>query len=381
MQKLYIEQQEDLNLLSQQLARANVITIDTEFVRTRTFYPKLGLLQVCDGDVIALIDPTTIEDLSPFWQLLEDPKLEKVIHACSEDLEVFLTHGNCRPQNLIDSQIMMSFLGHGLSIGYAGMVQHYLAIELDKSDSRTDWLKRPLTESQIAYAQADVDYLYQLYPRLKQELIDSSWYQAAQLDTQLMIERKFATIDPDSLYQQIKMSWRLNSRQLNLLKYLAKWRFEQAQLRDLPLGFIAKDHTLIGLARVNPKSVGAMASIEGVELSDIRHKGKALLSVLKKANQTDEKDFPPRILRLDETPGYKQVFKKVKSYIKKVADQHHQAIENFASKKQINQFLSWHYKIEQHLDVDKDIDILRDWRKPLFGEQLLAHAKDNFTSL
>ena len=381
VQKQYITEQEKLVELCEQLKNSPVLMIDTEFVRTRTLYPKLGLLQVCNGDCLALIDPLAVNDLSPFWALIADESLEKVIHACSEDLEVFLTQANCRPKNLIDSQIMMSFLGHGLSIGYAAMVEHFLGITLDKSDSRTDWLKRPLSSSQINYAQADVEFLYQLYPELKTQLQATPWFEAAKQDTELMIERKFSKVDTSQLYRTIKMSWRLSAKQLNLLQHLALWRLEQAQKRDMPIGFIAKDHTLIGLAKVNPSNVGVMANIEGVDVLDIRHKGKAMLNVLNKANSVAESEYPEKIMRLDEYPAYKQTFKKVKNFIADIAKANEQAVENLASKKQINQFLTWHYQLLPDLTSQEQVDILRDWRMSLFGEQLLALANDNFSRL
>ena len=160
LERIYVETSEQLHQVCQRYTQAPVLAIDTEFVRTRTLYPKLGLIQINDGKTLALIDPVALPDLSPFWQLLESPSIQKVLHACSEDLEVFLTAGNCRPVNLIDSQIIMSFLGHGLSMGYAAMIAHYTNIELDKSESRTDWMKRPLTTKQLNYAAADVEHLY-----------------------------------------------------------------------------------------------------------------------------------------------------------------------------------------------------------------------------
>jgi ribonuclease D len=381
LENQYIEDDESLILLCEQLSKASILTIDTEFVRTRTLYPRLGLLQVCDGDVVALIDPIFIKDLSPFWSLLTDSNIEKVLHACSEDLEVFLTQANCRPVNLIDSQIMMSFLGHGLSLGYAAMVKHYLDIELDKSDSRTDWTKRPLTKSQIEYAGADVEYLYIIFPMLKNELMKTPWFEAAQQDTALMIERKFTPIDDSQLYLNVKMSWRLNVKQLNSLKFLTQWRYQQARKRDLPISFVAKDQTIIGVAQTLPKNVGVMAAIEGVDVLDVRHKGKAMLAVLKQAEQVDEEQYPSKIKRLDEHPGYKQTFKKVKTFIANIAKENNQQIENFASKKQINQFLTWHYQLNlQTVDAGK-IDVLRDWRLSIFGEQLLAQAKSNFSQI
>ena len=378
IQRQYVQDYSTLVELCKALEKSNMLAIDTEFVRTRTLYPKLGLLQVSDGEVIALIDPVTIDDLSPFWALMTNADICKVLHACSEDLEVFLTAANCKPVNLIDSQIMMAFLGHGLSLGYAAMVQHFTGVELDKSESRTDWIKRPLTERQKTYAEADVEYLHQIYPKIHQLVVDAGWLEAAQQETQLMIDRKFSPIDENLMYLNIKMNWKLNAKQLNALKYLAAWRYQQAQKRDMPLGFIAKDHTLIGVAQRNPISVGAMLSIEGVELLDIKHKGKAMLQVLNQANQVPESEYPQPIIRLDEYPAYKQIFKQVKTFVATAAKNADLLPENLASKKQINQFLSYHFKIN-NADKDKGvIDILYGWRLDLFGEKLQAYANNGF---
>jgi ribonuclease D len=377
LNKTYIEDHASLVELCQKLAQADVLAIDTEFVRTRTLYPKLGLIQVNDGENLALIDPVAISDLSPFWQLLTDENICKVLHACSEDLEVFLTAANCRPVNLIDSQIMMSFLGHGLSMGYAAMVNHYLDIEVDKSESRTDWMKRPLTAKQLDYAQADVDYLFQLYPRIRDELAQKGWLDAAKEESELLIERKFTAIDESKLYRNIKLSWKLSSKQLYLLQHLASWRFQQARKRDMPIGFIAKDHTLFALAVHNPDNVGSMSNLEGVEMLDVRHKGKAMLSVLQRAEQEDNGAYPEKIVRLDEHPGYKQIFKKVKTFITKHAENADLLPENLASKKQINQFLSCHFNLNSGAD-NQTIDLLNGWRKALFGEKLSLFAKNNF---
>jgi ribonuclease D len=378
LNKTYVEDHASLVVLCQKLAQADFLAIDTEFVRTRTLYPKLGLIQVNDGENLALIDPVAIDDLSPFWQLLTDEKICKVLHACSEDLEVFLTAANCRPVNLIDSQIMMSFLGHGLSMGYAAMVNHYLDIEVDKSESRTDWMKRPLSAKQLDYAQADVEYLFQLYPRIRDELEQKGWLDAAQEESDLLIEKKFTPIDESKLYRNIKLSWKLSAKQLYILQHLASWRFQQAKSRDMPIGFIAKDHTLFALAVHNPDNVAVMANLEGVEMLDVRHKGKTMLMVLKKAEQEDCGQYPEKIFRLDEYPGYKQIFKKVKNFVAEQALNAELTPENLASKKQINQFLSWHFKLHNAPEYSESIDILSGWRKTLFGEQLNLFAKNDF---
>ncbi|WP_448211199.1 ribonuclease D [Colwellia sp. MEBiC06753] len=378
MQRHYIHDQATLNSLCQALAQSAVLAIDTEFVRTRTLYPKLGLLQVSNGEHLALIDPLTIEDLSPFWQLVADKNIVKVLHACSEDLEVFLTAGQCRPKNLIDSQIMMMFLGHGLSLGYAATVKHYLDIDLDKSESRTDWTKRPLTEKQLTYAEADVEYLYQLYPRLLADIEAKGWLSACQQETEMMVAKKFTPIDEDSLYQNIKMAWKLSPKQLNNLKYLATWRYQKAKTKDQPLSFIVKDHSLLLIAQHQPKSVGAMAGIEGVETLDVRYQGKAMLQVLKQAESEPAENYPAKLRRLDEYPGYKQTFKKVKQLVASIAEQHGLSQENLASKKQLNQFLSYFYKLNGVDQQLASVDVLQNWRLPLVGEPLMEFAEKGF---
>lgn len=388
MQYQLIEDEISLQKLCQQYNQAKVLAIDTEFVRTRTLYPKLGLLQIFDGQTLALIDPVAINDLSPFWQLLINENIVKVLHACSEDLEVFLTSANCKPVNLIDSQIMMSFLGHGLSMGYAAMVTHFTGVELDKSESRTDWTKRPLTQKQLDYASADVDFLFQLYPKLLTEIDEVGRLDYAKQETQLLIERKFTPIDEDNLYRQMKMAYRLNSKQLNTLQHLARWRYQQAKKRDLPIGFVAKDHTLMAVAQHNPQTIDVMHKLQGAELLDIRHKGKEMLSIVKLALQTNEHDYPQKISRLDEYPGYKQIFKTVKAFIVSVAEKNSLAIENLASKKQINQFLTWHFNINDVRNVATEpsyntaipaVDFLTGWRNELFGESLQAFADNDFS--
>ena len=378
LNRIYIEDSEQLHLVCQRYAQANVLAIDTEFVRTRTLYPKLGLIQINDGKTLALIDPVAVPDLTPFWQLLEDAKIQKVLHACSEDLEVFLTAGNCRPVNLIDSQIIMAFLGHGISMGYAAMISHYTDIEVDKSESRTDWMKRPLTQNQLTYAAADVEHLFNILPLLFADIEKAGWLAAAQEESDVMVERKFSDIDESQLYLNLKMAWRLNPTQLYRLQQLTIWRYQQAKIKDRPIGFIAKDHTLLALAQVNPSNVGAMSGIEGVEALDIRHKGNAMLTVLKRAAEAENIQLPPQIVRLDECPGYKQNFKKVKNHINELSTETNLLTENLASKKQINQFLSWYFKINGAEHQPQMVDIMRGWRKPLFGEKLLAFVENDF---
>lgn len=379
MQFTYIEDQQALQAYCQQVANSPLLAVDTEFVRTRTLYPNLGLIQAYNGQQLALIDPVAIDDLEPFWQLLKDPSLLKIIHSCSEDLEVFLHSGNCKPVNMIDSQVIMAFLGHGLSVGYAAMIKHYLDVDVDKSESRTDWMKRPLSDSQLHYAAADVLYLHQISNQLLSDISELGFLEEAKLETAQQIDKKFTAIDVDNLYLDNKQAWKLNPKQLLSFQHLLAWRYEQAVARNLPLSFVAKDHSLMILAQRNPSNVGAMATYEGIDILDVRHKGKAMLHVLKKANQQPEEQHPKVLTRLDAYPGYKQVFKQFKQKLGVLAKEQNIDAHVVAGKKQINQFLQWFWHLNEQ-QRDK-VELLNGWREVRFASKLIEFAQNGFQDL
>ncbi len=165
-----ISQVGDLQRVCLAARDADVVMLDTEFVRTRTFFPQLGLIQMFDGENLSLIDPTVLDEMTPFVELLQDTSVLKVLHACGEDLEVFQNAFGCTPFPMVDTQIMAAFLGYGLSTGFAALVQDQLQVELDKSESRTDWLARPLSDKQLEYAAADVFYLLPMYEKLVEQV-------------------------------------------------------------------------------------------------------------------------------------------------------------------------------------------------------------------
>ncbi|RIC42311.1 ribonuclease D, partial [Escherichia coli] len=197
------------------------IALDTEFVRTRTYYPQLGLIQLFDGEHLALIDPLGITDWSPLKAILRDPSITKFLHAGSEDLEVFLNVFGELPQPLIDTQILAAFCGRPMSWGFASMVEEYSGVTLDKSESRTDWLARPLTERQCEYAAADVWYLLPITAKLMVETEASGWLPAALDECRLMQMRRQEVVAPEDAWRDITNAWQLRTRQLACLQLLA----------------------------------------------------------------------------------------------------------------------------------------------------------------
>lgn len=207
--------------------RHPALALDTEFVRTRTYYPQLGLIQLYDGEQVSLIDPLTITEWAPFKALLQDVNVTKFLHAGSEDLEVFLNAFGMMPEPFIDTQILASFSGHALSCGFAALVESFTGIALDKSESRTDWLARPLTERQCDYAAADVWYLLPIATQLVEKTRESGWLEAALDECRLMMARRSEQADPEEVWRDIGNAWQLRTRQLACLKLLAAWRLKK----------------------------------------------------------------------------------------------------------------------------------------------------------
>ncbi|PSW07458.1 ribonuclease D [Photobacterium lipolyticum] len=351
-------------------ARAHsVVMLDTEFVRTRTLYPKLGLIQLFDGVNLALIDPLEIDDMTSFWDLLQDKSVTKVLHACGEDLEVFQYHAGCLPEPMLDTQLMAAFLGHGISTGFGTLVNEYLGVELDKGEARTNWLARPLTEKQLDYAAADVFYLLPLYEKLIEQVKAKGWMKALEQECSSLMLKRVQPVDPDQAYLKVKNAWQLSPKQLAVLQQVAKWRVLEARKRDIALNFIVKELNIWKLARYNITSKAVMAK-EGFDSMEIQRHAGRLLKIVHDAENIPPEQYPEKIVRLVDLPGYKQIVKQIKDEVTRVEAETGLAPEFLASKKQVNQLVSWAWKHQK--SADKLPDMLKTWRKPLFEERVLS---------
>nr|WP_282437131.1 ribonuclease D [Vibrio amylolyticus] len=362
-----ITEQSDLERVCHQAQQTDVVMLDTEFVRIRTFYPLLGLIQLFDGENLSLIDPTVFDDMSPFVALLKDTSVLKVLHACGEDLEVFQNAFGCTPFPMVDTQIMAAFLGHGLSTGFASLVSEYIEVELDKSESRTDWMARPLSVKQLEYAAADVFYLMPLYEKLLEKVNEAGWWDAAQQESDLLVSKRIKDIDANNVYRDIKGAWQLKPKQLAILKPLATWRYKEAMKRDLALNFVFKEADLLLVARDAIKSSQQMEQ-EGIDSRAVRRHASRIIAMVKSAQQTPEDQYPEQIERLMDNPGYKQLFKHLKDEVKKASTKSGLATEFLASKKQLNQLLTWVWKKDRNPSVLPDV--MQGWRLELMGENL-----------
>ena len=348
----------------------SAVALDTEFVRTRTLYPQLGLVQLYAGDEVALIDPTTIQDFSPFIALLADDHVTKVLHACGEDLEVFQHTFQQLPQPMCDTQVMANFLGFANSPGFATLVQHYFQIEIDKGASRTDWLARPLSDTQLRYAAADVWYLLPLYQQMQAQLAQTEWQSAVKNECEFLLnKRAHSGKDPDTAYFAIPNAWKLNSLELMRLKILAKWRMQEAMKRDLALNFVVRSENLWAVAKYTPKSTSALLEL-GLSTSEVRIHGKKLLQLLEQVKRIVPKDYPPMIPRLTDDPRYKTALKALQQKLKEITPENLPQ-ELIASRRSLENLMKWHWLNATKEDLP---ELLQGWRQP-FGDALLNVLK------
>lgn len=356
-----------------QLARQkSAVALDTEFVRVSTYFPKLGLIQLYDGDRVSLIDPLTITDFSPFVALLADSNVLKILHACGEDLVVFLQEFEQLPQPMIDTQIMARFLGLGNSVGLAKLALQYLNIEVDKGATRTNWIKRPLSDTQLHYAAGDVWYLLPLYEHLQKELSQSPWQNSVQSDCELALAKtkKLQTRDTEKAYLDIPNAWKLNPLELARLKILAQWRQEVAIERDLALSYVVKSENLWKVAKYNPRNTSEMLEM-GLTNNEVRVRGKKILQLLAQARRVSPYDYPKRIERIVDDSRYKKAIRLLQEKAYELTPQG-LTLEILASKRSLEDLIKWVWL--QKESQEKLPDLLIGWRREI-GLQLLDLLK------
>ena len=371
MQYQLIQTQVQLNTFVEQIQNKPILAIDTEFMRRRTLYPEVALIQVFDGEHLALIDPLAELSLFDFWQVLKDPAVLKVLHSPSEDIEVFQKYAGFVPAPLLDTQFALQLLGEGNCMGFALMVKTLLGIEIDKSESRTNWLQRPLTTKQLDHAAADTFHLLPCFELIIDRINNADLFEIV-LDESELIANKRAFQTPDELlYKDIKNAWQLKPHELAVLKELAIWRRNKAIRKNLALNFVLKEHNMTEIAKRGPSSLNSLRQIPGVESIEVNRSGVEILKCIEKAKAIAVDEHPQVLKRLIDFPNYKQTAKDIKQKITKVAKANNIPEDVLASKKQVNQLISWNWKLtaEQKMTHIKP-DLLSSWRYSFIKEAL-----------
>ncbi len=341
------------------------ITLDTEFLRETTFYPIAGLIQLSDGKTPYLIDPLTISDWSAFAQLLQSKQVIKVLHACSEDLELLFQLTGVITEPVFDTQVAAAFLGMGITLGYSPLVNQLLNKEVSKEEKRSDWLQRPLSSEQEQYAAADVMYLIELYHYFVSHLSAEKQHWLFE-DTKELAESYAKVPDFQTLYKESRQAWRLSRQQLAVLKALYAWREEQARAQNIARGRLLKDNSLLMIAKYQPNNLVALAKIPEIHPRTLRKEGDALLGVIQQAAKIPQENWPQRVDRpLSVNSG--KLAKELKKLVQQKATELNICPELLWRKRIIEKIL---YSVQANKDYQLP-DSLKGWRKEILSDILL----------
>lgn len=336
------------------------IALDTEFIREKTYYPQLCLVQIGVPGRCGCIDPLALTDLAPLYELLYDTSITKVLHACAQDLEIFVQSQGRVPTPIFDTQLAAPLLGLPEQIGYGKFVKEILGIELDKSHARTDWSRRPLSARQLEYAADDVRYLAQAYPVVRERLAAQGrleWL-AAEFEPYEQIER-YRT-EPAEAWKRIRGLNKLRRRALSIVQHLAAWREEQAQTKNLPRNWVIKDEVIIDIGRIAPRHPEELAAIRGMPAKTVRHYGEVLLKLVGNAAEQEPQPVSDR----------RRVAPTVQE--EALADILHASLRLLADRHDINVATIGGHRDLLALIRGESTGLLCGWRREIAGKELLA---------
>jgi ribonuclease D len=347
------------------------VALDTEFVWERTYYPKLGVVQIgFSEEECFLIDVPALEDLSPLGRILADPEIQIILHDAQQDLTILRRATGAFPRNVFDTRCAAGFVGLSSVLSLSDLMRQVIDQELPHNETRTNWLHRPLSKKQEAYALDDVRYL----PATRQTLLDharkrhlEAWLQEelGGYDAPELYEER----DPRLQFRRLKGAGRFSARDLAVLRELAAWREEEARYRDRPRSYIIPDKMLLTCVRRKPRSPAALKSVKGLSERKIRHYGALILEAIEtglavRAEERPQPLEPPR----DKRPFREQLDLAV-AHLKQKSMEQEIDPPLVATRSEIEKLV-----MEGRNAPPERHRLLRGWRREFLGTELLALA-------
>lgn len=345
-----------------------VIAVDTEFIRRTTFYPITGLIQISDGEQAVLVDPLGISQWQALVDLMTNPDVVKVFHACSEDLEVFDRLLGVIPTPFYDTQVAEAYVSGQWSLSYVKLILAYKNIEIAKDETRSDWLKRPLTEAQKRYAALDVAYLIDVYQEQLASLNEKNMLDWVLEDGAAITHQYRLNSDPEINWSNVKSAWRLSPKSLTLLRLLFIWRDKTARAEDVPKGQVIKDRTLWAIAKFLPDNHNALSRTEEMTGRQHRLYGEHILKTVNLVKELSQDEYQLALdMPLPSQAG--ELSKSIKAFVNEKAKSLGIAPEAALKKKQLD-------PIVRHLFLGEALVLvpptMTGWRKGEIIEPILA---------
>jgi len=345
------------------LQRHPFVTVDTEFLRESTYYPKLCVAQIASTDEAVVVDALADGiDLKPLFNLMADENVIKVFHAARQDIEICWHAAGLIPAPLVDTQVAAMVLGYGDSIAYDQLVQRITGDNLDKSLRFTDWTRRPLSEAQIAYAISDVTHLRDVYVKLEADLKKRGRTEWMREEMRVLTSPDTYRMEPEHAWQRLQTRVR-KPKELAVLIEVAAWREREAQTRDVPRGRVLKDDVVGDLAVQAPTTIERLGNLRSLPKGFERSKwGEAIIEAVKRGLARDLKTLP-KIERPKGAPNGQATVELLKVLLRMTAERHGVAAKVIATMDDLDRIAA---------DDEADVPALSGWRRELFGDKALA---------
>jgi len=345
------------------LAKYPFVTVDTEFQRETTYYPKLCIAQIASSDEAVVVDALAEDiDLTPFFELMADKRVIKVFHAARQDIEICWHAAEIIPTPLVDTQVAAMVLGYGDSISYEQLVQRITGDSLDKSHRFTDWTRRPLAEAQLAYAVSDVTHLRDVYVKLAADLEERGRTEWMKEELKVLTSPDTYRMEPEHAWERLKTRVR-KPKELAILIEVASWREHEARTRDVPRGRVLKDDVIGDIAIQAPTTMERLAGLRSLPRGFERSKwGEAILEAVKRGLARDPKTLP-RLERAKPVVNGQATVELLKVLLRMASERHGVAAKVIATVDDLDRIAA---------DDGADVPAMHGWRRELFGESALA---------
>lgn len=358
----FIDNQQALAEFCSRISHEAYCAVDTEFVREKTYYPVLALIQIATAQHQACVDPLAIQDWQPLKELMTNEQVVKVFHSSSQDMEILLQELELLPVPVFDTQVAAAVLGYSHQIGYGELVKQLTGVELEKKYARTDWCKRPLSAGELDYAMDDVRYLRDIYETLVERMQSSGRQHWIKDELAAMSQPENYQVDLSTLWQRLKGVQKLKGVKLQVASALTQWREQTAQQQDKPRRWIIKDEVLIDIARRMPESPNDLNGIRDLPRDISRRYADTWIGLVREAKRMDPGDWPKLEKPKPLSPDQQALGDCLMAICRQVANQNDIALATLATRKDVDRLLS-----------GKTNGVLtQGWRMAMVGEQLLS---------
>lgn len=359
---MYIASQDDLESFIERARASSILAVDTEFLREKTYYPKLCLMQLATESEVAIVDPFAVDDLTVLRQLFEDEAIVKLFHAGYQDIEIIIYDIGCVPKPVFDTQVAAALLGQSQQIGYAPLVSSICGVKLKKTDSFTDWSARPLSKSQLEYAADDVIYLPEIYKKMKKMLAEKGRLGWLEDELAGMSDERTYVTDEQDRYRRLKHFTQLSRRQMAAAREMAAWREIEARKRNVPRKWVLTDEQIVEACKREPRTIDDLFMVRGIRERLTTRDARALIELVVAALDSSPEAWPVVPASGRNEPNVDAEVDILMSVVRIRARENDIAVPMLASHSDLVAIARGHHE---------GIDLLKGWRREIVGAELV----------